>query len=134
MPITDEQITRYCACKEEAKCLERELKKLNDAIKNSMVDAGQKEVHTDEYTIELEIRTKEDVDQFKLLMVLKKYWAENRIGEDCPFIKTVEVVDEDALEKFIYQNSKTLPKELFDAMDKCITRKVTKALTYKERK
>lgn len=128
--VSEEQITRYCEFKEDEKALNNDIKKLNETIKQTMIDENTKEVHTDKYIIELEIRTKDDIDPMLALMVLKKYWDNEHSGEPCPFIRTIEVLDEDALEKFMY--STKLPEETLSALDKCRTKTVTKALTYKK--
>ena len=128
--VSEEQITQYCEWKEDEKSLNKDIKKLTETIKQAMIDANKKEVHTDKYIINLEIRTTDNIDPMLALMVLKRYWDKEHKGENCPFIRTIEVLDEDALEKFMY--STKLPEDTLSALDKCRTKTVTKALTYKK--
>lgn len=127
---TLERIDLYCDSKEAEKTLNKDIKALNDKIKQEMRDGNLKEVQTDKYVVTLESRTKDDIDPALMLMVLKKYWDSEHKGEPCPFIRTIEVLDEDELEKFMYATK--LPAETVSALDKCRTTTVTQALTYKK--
>lgn len=127
---TLERIDLYCDSKEAEKTLNKDIKALNDKIKQEMRDGNMTEMQTDKYIVTLESRTKDDVDPALMLMVLKKYWDNEHKGEPCPFIRTIEVLDEDELEKFMY--STKLPAETVSALDKCRTTTVTQALTYKK--
>jgi P2-related tail formation protein len=129
---TLEKINLYCDSKEAEKTLNKDIKALNDKIKQEMINGNAKEVCTDKYIVTLETRTKDEIDPLKLLIVLKKYWQKDHPNEPCPFIKQVEIIDEDALEGFIYRNSEALPESLIEDINKCRTKTVTNALTYKK--
>ena len=126
----EEKSALYCGYKEEEKSLNKNIKALNEDIKKTMDAANVKVVTTEDYIVTLESRTKDDIDPALMLMVLKKYWDKEHKGEPCPFIRTIEVLDEDELEKFMY--STKLPAETVSALDKCRTTTVTQALTYKK--
>lgn len=128
----NEQITKYCEQKEEEKALHKSNETLNQSIKETLQKSSQTSSCAGQWTVELETRTSESMDASKMLTILKKFWEETHKGEKCPFIRTQEYLDEDALESFMYKED--LPKELLLELDGC--RKVTKsvALTYKKAK
>ena len=123
------QIREYCKKKAEASVLERRVKELGDKLKASLLNSGKREYSTGRYSIQLEVRKEEKVDTGKMLAILKNYWAEEHGDEMCPFIRTVEVIDEDALERFLYNHP--LPEDTILALDSCRTTSTTNALKYK---
>lgn len=129
---TEEQINLYCEQKENVNILNKSIAKLNTAIKKTLIDSGLKRAETDDYEVTLETRVTEDVDQIKMLGILKECWKNIGDTENCPFIRTVETVDMDELEKYMYKG--LIPKDTVLALDACRVKKETKALTYKAKK
>ena len=127
---TLERVDLYCDSKEAEKTLNKDIKALNEKIKQEMRNGNMTEMQTDKYVVTLESRVTDEIDPALMLMALKKYWDKEHAEEQCPFIRTVEVIDEDALEKFMYSNK--LPEETMSELEKCRKKKVTTALTYKK--
>ena len=129
---TSEQVELYCEQKEQEKVLKKSIAKLNEDIKSSLIAENKNDMTSGKYTVQLEIRTSEDVNTEKMLSILKQFWQKNHGDEKCPFIRTVEYVDMDELEAFMYQEE--LPKEVILDLDTCRIKKTTTALTYKIKK
>ena len=128
----EEQVTQYCEQKEQESILSKSNKKLNDEIKRTLIESNQKDATFGKYTVKLESRTSENVDDVKMLAVLKAFWESEHKGEKCPFIATVEVLNPDALEEFMYKTE--LPESVILDLDKCRTVTTTTALKYSIKK
>lgn len=113
---------------EEKKALD----KLNASIKELMTEYDLTEYEGDNATVTCTVSDTEKMNEDKLLEVIKqKIWA----GEDgtaCPFIKTVEQVDFDALEKAIYNGD--ISKEQLVEIGKCKEVKSVTTLRIKKKK
>lgn len=92
-------------CDEEGKQIKRRM----EAEDICAIDVG------DGKALKRVISTSWEVDKDKLLDTLKEYKV--------PAIKTVEVVDEEALEKFLYNLNPDENGELFNAIGLCNTKK-----------
>ena len=126
---TEEQIELYCQEKVKESIITKHLKELGGTLKQEMLNKGVRELSAGRFSVQLEIRTEQGIDETKMLGVLKDYWEKTHSGEGCPFIRTVEVIDEDALEAFLYNTQ--LPEDMILSLDACKTSKVTQAIKYK---
>ena len=112
----------------------KELKKdfdvTKETIKNMLAIGGVSEWTSGGYTVQRVVSERESLNEEKLLPILKAYWASTHGSMECPYIKTREYVDMDALENAIYQKELT-PSVLTD-MDKC--REVTTVISLKCKK
>lgn len=126
---TEEQVKLYCEQKAEESTLNKSNKKLAESIKQALLESNETDFSAGKYSIHLETRVTESVDEFGMLTVLKNYWDANKGDEKCPFIKTTEYIDMDALEAFMYKED--LPKDVLLALDGCRVKKETTAITYK---
>lgn len=125
----EEQVKLYCKQMDEEKALHKSNEKLKSILKKWLTDAGEPRHKFGKYQIALQTRVTENVDEEKMLGVLKAYWDKMGKGKPCPFVKTQEFVDMDALESYIYRGK--LPKYLLLELDGCRVRKESQALTYK---
>lgn len=90
-------------------------------IKQGMLEQGLDEIPVnDEKALRKIVAVKYDVDEVKLLSVIKKY--------NIPAVKTVEVVDESALENFLYGLDDEKDKEVLGELDGCKTIKTVVSL------
>lgn len=128
----DTAIPRYCETQDKIK----ELKKLADEDKatiKAIMTKGKRDAFTsDGWTVSLKPRTTEDIDPDKLLNVIKTDWAKNNGSIQCPFIRTREYVDLEALEKAIYKGE--VSQELLLQIDKCRVTKTSMVLYYSREK
>ena len=92
-------------CEEEGKQLKRRMEE--EGLET--VDAG------DGKALKRCIATSYEVSEQAMLEVLKKYGV--------PAVKTVEVIDESALEKFLYNADPEQNKDLLAELDRCKTAK-----------
>lgn len=107
--------------------LTKEVKSYADSIKLLMLEENLDESISGAYTACLSFQTKEDVNEEGLLQRMKQEWA-----DPTRFIKTVEVVDWDALESAIYNHE--LTQEQLLAMNEFRTVSKTPVLKLKTRK
>ena len=125
----EERIKKYCEQAIEEKALHKSNDVLKNDIKETLLKDGRDEAESGKYTVRIETRVTEKVDEVKMLDVLKRFWKATHGDEKCPFIATVECVDMEALETFMYSNE--LPQEVLLELDGCRVKSETKALTYK---
>lgn len=131
---TEEQVKLYCEQKTEESRLNKSNKQLNATLKQILIeqvakDKNATDITAGKYTVHLVIKQTEDIDEVKMLSILKDFWKSTKGEEKCPFIGTVEYIDMDALESFMYKEE--LPKEVILALDGCRTKKEDMAITYK---
>lgn len=131
---TEEQIKLYCEQKNEESRLNKSNKQLNEALKQILIEQVKKDknatdITAGKYSVHLVVKQSEDIDEFKMLSVLKDFWQKTKGEEKCPFIGTVEYLDMDALEAFMYKEE--LPKDVIIALDGCRIKKESTSLTYK---
>jgi hypothetical protein len=126
-----ELIRTYCIQKSQESALNKSNKKLSEDIKKSLIENNQTDAEADEYSVHLEKRVTESIDEEKMMTVLEDFWHREHGEEDCPFIgsRTIYFVDSDALEKYMYQND--LPEDVILALDGCRIKEETIALKYK---
>lgn len=129
--VTEEQIKTYCEQKQQESELNKSNKKLADEIKQSLIADNKTVIESGRYSVNIEKRVTEDVDEDKMIEVLSDFWNKLHSGEECPFIRTrtIEFVDMEELEKFMYQNN--LPEDVILALDNCRIKKESVAIKYK---
>ena len=115
-PALDELIPQYASDKKELGGLKKNVDLANAQIKDLMFALGVEDYTAGGYTAKRIVTHKESVDEAMLLSVVKAFGL--------PAVKTVEVVDTDALEAYLYTNDMT--PELAEALDKC--RKVSEVI------
>ena len=127
--LTEEQIKTFCVQKAEENALKKANTKLADIIKEDLIKSNKTDASAGKYSVSLTKRITEDVDELKMLEVLKQFWMNMHKGEKCPFIGTVEYVDMNKLEAFMYREE--LPEDVILALDACRIKKESIALSYK---
>lgn len=99
----------------------KELKKICDSekteIKDIMSKGDMKEYSAGGYTVKYSISHRENLNEGKMLEILKKDWQSKYGNEPCPYIKTAEYVDMDELEAVLYANE--LSDDVLADLDKC---------------
>ena len=118
----------YCENSEQAKFFKKVADKEKEELKSYLIDRGDKGMEDGKYSVQIRTSEKETMDEVKLLEVLKKEWEKTHPDEPCPWVKTVECIDMDALESDMF-NSR-VPMETLLAIDKCRVKTVTQALYY----
>lgn len=126
---TEEQIKEYCEKMLVEKSIHKETEALKAELKKKMIDEDTKIMTSGKYQVKLEIRSNDGFDANKLLGVLKAEWEKSGKSGYCPWVKTVEVVDEDALESALYKGD--FDKDALAKINGCRTHSETKALTFK---
>ena len=128
----NETINRYCEQKEVEKALKKDLSAMSTTIKDYMAGHADKDIDTGDYTVHIQERSKDVIDEEQMLEILKRDWIAHHGSMECPYIKTREYVDMEALESMIYNNE--IANELLLDLDKCRVSKTERALTYKVNK
>ena len=90
---------------------------LNSSIKEIMLKYGQDACESGDFTATCTVSESDDMNEERLLHVLKNVLWADKGSMHCPFIKLVEQVDFDALEKAIYQGE--LTEEQLLEINKC---------------
>ena len=129
---TEEQIKLYCEKKEEEKALGKEIKSLGTAVKDFLIGSTDKVKQVGSWKVQLQHKVTEAIDEDKLLTVIKGFWAEKNGSMKCPFIRTVEVIDMEALEGALYRGE--IPEDVLLKIDGCRVKKETDALVYSKNK
>ena len=111
-----ELIDRYGNLKSEIDSYKKQVDEDNAEIKRIMLESNcEKETGTD-YKATCKIITTESFNDAKLLAKLKSIWSETHGSMTNPFIKRIEVVDMEEVEKAIY-SGEIDPKDLADCKD-----------------
>lgn len=106
----DELIPRYAANKIELDSYKKICDKENSLIKELMKEADETEHFADGYKAKYIVSKREEMNEDKLLGILKKH-------EITDAIKTIEIVDMDALEDYLYNHKAS--EELISDIDSC---------------
>jgi hypothetical protein len=128
-PISD-LIKRYVDNDSQIKELKKICDKDKESLKIQLARMDVNKVTSNGYTVQRIVSEKETLDEEKLLPIIKHYWSSTHGSMECPYIKTREYIDMEALENAIYQKELT-PSVLAD-MDKC--REVTTVVTLRCKK
>lgn len=106
----------YMANKREADSYKKLCDEEGKQLKRRMNEEGLETVEVgDGKALKRVVTTSYDVNEAKLVNVLKEHGV--------PAIKTIEVVDEEALEKFLYNLDPKENSDLFSAIALCKTKK-----------
>ena len=120
----NELINKYGKLNKQVNELKKEADKYNKELKNEMKSKGLLESETDLYRVNYQIRKSVSLDEDKVIKILKDSKLSRGIVKNKPYI------DEDALEKAIYNGN--LPKDVLLQINDCKITKETVALTVKE--
>jgi len=126
----DELVENYGKLDEQIKDLKKALDADKESIKNELVSMGEDKWTAGGYTVQRVVSERETLNEEKLLPILKHHWTALHGSMECPFIKTKEYIDMDALENAIY--SKELTPNVLADMEKC--REVTTVVSLKCKK
>lgn len=114
LSLLSELVEKWGSKKVIADPLVKEVKSYADEIKNIMLAEKLDESISGDYTACLSFQTKETFDEEGLISYIKANLVNN--NGSCPYIKLVEVLDWDAIEKAIYNG--TITKEQVLEIDK----------------
>lgn len=133
MADLDKLVAHYGEVDNQVKTLKKELDSDKVTLKNLMREQKLDSHSAGGYTVTYSIRENTEIDERKMLEILKKDW-ENRYGKgvECPYIQTVEVIDTDKLEAVLYAGE--LPKEVIAQLDACQIKKPVEVLGCKKNK
>lgn len=127
----DELIPQFAAHKAEAGELKKVCDSENAEIKDIMAGAGIKKYDAGGYTATYIEAVRESMDEQKLLYLLHHTFSKKQLKE-MKLIKTVEQVDENALENAIYNN--LVGPEFIEDMADCKEKSVTVNLRITKKK
>lgn len=116
----DVVIPRFAANKSALEQYKTICEEDNTAIKKEMARLKIKSYSADGFTAKTVEAHKEVIDPALLLEVVKRY--------DLPVVKTVEVVDTEKLENYLYHHVDDLPEGLAADLNKCKSETVTVSL------
>ena len=125
-------IDRYGKLKDDEKVIKKELGSISEQLKSYMDGTKQEVAEGGDYVVKLTHKVIEDIDEAMMLSLIKKAWTAKNGSMQCPFIRTVEVLDADALEGAIYRGE--IDPDLIADLGKCKTTKTQLMLTYKKKK
>lgn len=112
------------------------LKKLMDAEKEELkteLAAIEKTEHSfGGFTVSISESTSVKTNEPMMLQVLKEHWKTQYGDSDCPYVKTVEVVDTDAVELALYNGD--FDDDLLSKLQECQTESITTRLYCKKTK
>ena len=91
--------------------------KLNSSIKNLMLEYGLDKMEGTDFSVTCTVSDTSEMNEDMLLEVIKSVVWADKGSMHCPFIKTVEQVDFDALEKAMYNGE--ISKEHLAEIGKC---------------
>lgn len=129
MSSLEELVPRYYADKQTEKEVKERLANDNKAIKDIMLNANKETENVGEYSVTCKVITTEDFDKTLLLNKVKSIWANQNGNMECPWVDTIEVVNDEALEDAIY-NGLLNPEDLKE----CKVQKTQTRLTIKKGK
>ena len=106
--------------------------KLNNDIKEIMTKYNLEDCESGDYTVTCTVSEEETMNEDRLLEIIKSVIWAGKGSMECPFIKRVEHVDFDELEKAIYNGD--LSKEQLLEIGKCKQVKQKTVLRLKKKK
>ena len=135
--ITD-IIQAYGELSDKIKGIKTETDKYKADIKSYLIDNGLPKTVGGDYEVSIRKSEQSDLNVEKLLPLIKDWWAFHHpnvvIEGGCPWIKTKEYLDLDALESALYNMGDEIPKDLLAILDGCKTTTVNTSLYYSRRK
>ena len=123
----DELVEKFANWDSEIKRLTKDADAYKEQIKKMMLERHCDSYTAGGYVVSCIVSERTSLNQEKMLDILKKDWASRSNGFPCPYVKTVEVLDMDALEAALY--SQDIPKSVVKELDSC--REVKKVTTLK---
>jgi len=112
------------------------LKKITDAekeqIKDLLVESNVDSWTSGGYTVQRVVSNRETLNEDKLLPILKEDWSATHGSMECPYIRTVECIDMNALETAIYEG--TISQDVLLKMNGCKETTTVVALKCKKAK
>jgi len=127
----DELIPKFAQHKAEAGELKKVCDSENAEIKEIMLQEGIKKYESDGYVANYVEAVKESMNEEKLLYLLHNTFTKKQLKE-MKLIKTVEQVDENALENAIYNN--LVGPKFVEEMSSCKEKSVTVSLRISQKK
>ena len=118
-------IDEYKESKDKENALNRANKAMNESIKNYMSENGMDEASSDMYTAVLSNTTKESLNEDLAIEIIKENLDGALLNS---VIKQKEYIDEDALEKLVYNGDFDISK-----LEKAKITKVTTTLRIKKK-
>ena len=132
-----EYIQKYGALADQLKGIKKETDGYKELIKEYLVSQNLPSSTSGNYEVYIRKSESVDLNTDKLLKLVKEWWVFKHpnvvIEGGCPWIKTKEYLDLDAMEKALY-NMETIPEDLIKIVESCKTTTVTTALCYKKAK
>jgi hypothetical protein len=113
----EELIPQYVTNKNELDSYDAICKKENAEIKRLMQEQKLTEKQAGGYVAKCTVSTRETVNEDKMLELLKADWIKRNGTEECPYIKSKEYIDMDALEAALYNS--TIPEDVVVSLDTC---------------
>ena len=132
MPNIDELVEDYGKKDAEIKAIKKIADEEKEQIKDFLASQSERSYSAGGYTVTRVVTETETLNEERLLPILKRYWSSTHGSMQCPFIKTMEYIDMDALESAIYQ--KELTPSVLTEMDTCREVKTTVKLLCKKTK
>ena len=118
-------IDEYKESKDKENALNKANKAMNESIKNYMSENGMDEASSDMYTAVLSNTTKESLNEDLAIAIIKENLGGALLNS---VIKQKEYIDEDALEKLVYNGDFDISK-----LEKAKITKVTTTLRIKKK-
>lgn len=113
----DKLVSHYGEIDSKIKVLSKELDSDKVTLKNIMTEENLDDYTAGGYKVVKQISYRTKYNEDKMLDVLKADWTARYGSMECPYIKTKEFVDMDALEAVIYANE--LPTEVMNKLNDC---------------
>lgn len=105
----------------------------NKEIKRLCKELSVDSMEIEGWTMSYKVITKNTANEEKMLDVIKAYWSKHNGSMQCPYIKTKEYIDVDALENEIFNGNLT-DKDVLMKIKSCYTEKQEERLTVKKTK
>ena len=101
----------------------------NKAIKGicKQLFAGSAKTTIGDWSVDYKVVDKHNVNEAKMLEIIKKWWSEKNGSMHCPYIRIEYHIDNDAIEEGIYRGE--FDKETLLALQACDTIKAEERLT-----
>ena len=103
------------------------------SIKRICRELSVNNIEADGWVMSYVVATKHIVNEEQMLEILKDYWISHNGSQQCPYIRTKEYIDQDALETAIF-NGDIEDKAVLLKLKACYTDKQEERLTIKKAK
>lgn len=116
----DDLIPVYGSNKTEADRLKAVIEDDNKEIKAICKQLALDKAEIDGWEMTYRVDQKHNIDEDKMLAILKSYWTKKNGSMECPFIKTKEYIDQEALQNAIF-NGDIADKKVLMELKACDT-------------